>query len=48
VKIHYPIISAALTISFGLACRGYTFDRTAFNVIFRKVLGLGFTFKLYV
>ena len=44
------IISAALTISFGLACKGYTFDRNAFNVLFQKVqgLGLGFTFSVYV
>jgi len=28
---------SALTISFGLACRGYTFDRSAFNVLFQKV-----------
>ena len=27
----------ALTTSFGLACRGYTFDRSAFNVLFKKV-----------
>jgi len=29
--------SSALTISFGSACRGYTFDRSAFNVLFQKV-----------
>jgi len=28
---------SALTISFGLACRGYTFDTSAFNVLFQKV-----------
>ena len=39
-------LGSALTISFGLACRGYTFDRTAFNVLFQKVLGLGFTFRV--
>jgi len=27
-------LDSTLTISFGLACRGYTFDRSAFNVIF--------------
>jgi len=26
-----------LTTSFGLACRGYTFDRSTFNVLFKKV-----------
>jgi len=43
-------IGSALTISFGLTCRGYTFDRNAFNVLFQKVqgLGLGFTFSGYV
>jgi len=30
-------LDSALTISFGLACRGYTFDRSAFNVLFQKV-----------
>jgi len=30
-------VVSALTISFGLACRGYTFDRCAFNVLFQKV-----------
>jgi len=29
--------SSALTISFGMAGRGYTFDRNAFNVLFQKV-----------
>ena len=29
-------LGSALTISFGLACRGYTFDRTAYNVLFKK------------
>jgi len=28
--------SSALTISFRLACRGYTFDRSAFNVPFER------------
>jgi len=28
---------SALTTSFGLACRGYTFDKSAFNVLFKKV-----------
>ena len=41
-------LGTALTISFGLAHRGYTFDRTAFNVLFQNVLGLGFTFRVYV
>ena len=27
---------SALTTSFGLACRGYTFDRSAYNVLFLK------------
>ena len=37
-------ISSALTISFGLACRGYPFD---VGPLFQKVsvLGLGFTFN---
>ena len=30
-------LASALTISFGLASRGYTFDRRAFNVLFQKV-----------
>jgi len=30
-------VSSALTISFGLACGGYTFDRSAFNVFLQKV-----------
>ena len=32
-------VGSALTISFGLACRGYPFDRSAFNVglLFQKV-----------
>jgi len=30
-------LGSALTISFGLACGGYTFDRRAFNVLFQKV-----------
>jgi len=34
-------------ISFGLACRGYTFEGNAFNVLFQKVQGLGFTFRVY-
>jgi len=42
------LLGSALTISFGLACRGCTFDRTAFNVLFQKVLGLGFAFRVYV
>ena len=35
---------SAITIFFGIACRGYTFDRTAFNILFKKVQrsGLGF------
>jgi len=28
---------SALTIFFGLACRGYTYDRRVFNVLFQKV-----------
>jgi len=34
-------VGSALTISFGLACRGYTFNRSAFNVLFKK-------FRVYV
>ena len=30
-------VGSALTISFGLACRGCTFDRSAFNVPFQNV-----------
>ena len=30
-------LGSALTIFFGLACRGYTFDRRAFNVPFLKI-----------
>jgi len=28
---------SALTISFGLACAGYTFDKKAFNILFQNV-----------
>jgi len=34
-------VGSALTISFDLACRGYTVDRSAFNVLFQK-------FRVYV
>ena len=34
-------VGSALTISFGLVCRGYTFDRSAFDVLFQKVYGFG-------
>ena len=38
-------VGSALTISFGLACRGYTFDRIAFDVVyFFKTFG----FRVYV
>jgi len=30
-------VGSTLTISFGLACRGNTFDRSAFSVLFQKV-----------
>jgi len=30
-------VSSVLTISFGLACRSYTFNRSAFNVLFQNV-----------
>jgi len=30
-------LGSALTISFGLACRGCIFDRSAFNVLFQNV-----------
>ena len=40
-------VGSALTISFGLACRGYTCDRIAFNVVyFFKTFG--FRFRVYV
>jgi len=49
-------VGFALIISFGLACRGYTTDRNAFNVLFQNVqglrlgvclsFGLGFTFRV--
>ena len=29
-------VGSALTISFGLACRDYTFDGSAFNVLLKK------------
>jgi len=41
-------VDSALTISFGLACRGYTFDRNAFNVHFQKVEGLLFGLGLRI
>jgi len=43
-------VGSALTIFFGLVCRGYLFDRNAFNVLFQNVqgLGLGFMFSVYV
>jgi len=34
-------VGSALTISFGFACRGYTFDKNTFNVLFKK-------FRVYV
>jgi len=30
-------VGSALTISFGLACRDHTFERSAFKVLFKKV-----------
>ena len=30
-------VVSALTISFSLACRGYTFNRCVFNVLFQNV-----------
>jgi len=30
-------LDSSLTISIGLACRGYIFDRSVFNVFFQKV-----------
>jgi len=30
-------VGSGLIISFDLACRGYIFDRSAFNVLFQKV-----------
>jgi len=41
-------VGSALTISFGSAYRGCTFDGSAFNVLLQKVLGLGFTFRVYI
>jgi len=38
-------VGSALTISFGLACRGYTFDRSAFCTFSKS---LGFMFRVYV
>ena len=35
-------LGSSLTISFGLACRGYTFDGRVFNLLFQKVWGLHF------
>jgi len=35
-------VGSALTISFGFACRDYTFDRNAFSK------SLGFTFRVYI
>ena len=42
-------VGSSLTLSFGLACRSYTFGRNAFNVLFQKIWGLtsGFTFRAY-
>jgi len=39
---------SALTISFGSACRGYTFDRSVFIALFQKDQGLGFMFRVFV
>ena len=39
------IFGSALTTSFGLACRGYTYDKSAFNVLFKKVWGLLLGFR---
>ena len=39
---------SALTISFVIACRGYTFDKSAFNVLFQKVLSLSFGLSFWV
>jgi len=44
-------VGSAFTISFGLACRGYTFNRSSacdVLLLFRKVLGLGFGFRFQV
>ena len=40
-------VGSALTTSFTSACRGCTFDRSAFNALFQKVQGLEFTFRVY-
>jgi len=31
------LVISALIMSFGLACRDYTIDRTAFNVLFQNI-----------
>ena len=43
-------VGSGLTISFGLACTGDTYDRNAFKVLFQKVqcLGSGFSFSANV
>jgi len=45
-------VGCALAISFGLACECYTFDKSAFDVLFQKVeglrLGFGFRFEFWV
>jgi len=50
--VYMPVVrlfvGSALTISFGSAYRGCTFDGSAFNVLLQKVLGLGFTFRVYI
>jgi len=40
-------VGSALTISFGLACRCYTFDSIAFNAAY-FLTSLRFTFRVYV
>ena len=40
-------VGSTLTISFGLACKGCTFVRSAFNVLFQKV-SVSFTFRVYM
>ena len=35
------LVSSGLTISFGLACKGYTFGRSVFFILFKK-------FRVYI
>jgi len=37
-------VGSALTLFFGLASRGYTFDRSVFYALFQNVWGLGLAY----